>query len=90
MEELLDAAIAPLISAAAAVLVSVINSIYQSNTTRNLIEYKIAQLTKQVEKHNNVIQRTFQLEQKSAVHDEQIKVINHRIQDLEDLEKKTK
>ena len=84
MEGLLDAAIAPLISAAAAVLVSVINSIYQSNTTRNLIEYKIAQLTKQVEKHNNVIERVYQLEKHQEVMDEQIKFANNRIADLED------
>lgn len=84
MESLLDAAIAPLISAAAAVLVSVINSIYQSNTTRNLIEYKIAQLTKQVEKHNNVIERVYQLEKHQEVMDEQIKFANNRIADLED------
>ena len=84
MGDLLDAAIAPLISAAAAVLVSVINSIYQSNTTRNLIEYKIAQLTKQVEKHNNVIERVYNLERHQDVVDEQIKVANHRIKDIED------
>lgn len=90
MENLLGAAVPAIISAAGAVLVCLINSHYQANATRNLIEYKITELTKRVEKHNNVIQRTFQLEQKNAVYEEQIKVINHRIQDLEDLEKNSK
>lgn len=41
-----------------------------------LNNYRIEQLEKKVEKHNDVIQRTFILE-------EQMKVANHRIEDLE-------
>lgn len=41
-----------------------------------LNNYRIEQLEKKVEKHNDVIQRTFVLE-------EQMKVANHRIEDLE-------
>lgn len=48
-----------------------------------IIDIKITDLTKQVEKHNNVIERTYKLEQDSAIHTEQIKVANHRIEDLE-------
>lgn len=48
-----------------------------------IIEIKIDELSKRVEKHNNVIERTYKLEQESAVHTEQIKVANHRIEDLE-------
>lgn len=48
-----------------------------------IIDLKIVDLTKSVEKHNNVIERTYKLEQESAVHTEQIKVANHRIEDLE-------
>lgn len=42
-----------------------------------LTSYRIEQLEKKVEKHNSVIQRTFILE-------EQMKVVNHRISDLEE------
>ena len=38
--------------------------------------YRIEQLEKKVERHNNVIERT-------GVIEEQIKVINHRIEDAE-------
>ena len=48
-----------------------------------LIEYKIEQLTERVEKHNNLIERTYKLEEAAHIHDEQIKVANHRIADLE-------
>lgn len=48
-----------------------------------LLTYRVDQLEKQVAKHNNVIERVYQLEQNKAVFDEQIKVANHRIEDLE-------
>ena len=87
MEEIICSVLPPIISAAGAVLVCVINSNVQSNVTRNMIEYKIAQLTKQVEKHNNVIERVYELEKHQEVVDEKIHVANHRIADLEEVNK---
>ena len=40
-----------------------------------LIELKIDTLSKHVEKHNQVVERTFKLEEQSAVHSEQIKAL---------------
>ena len=48
-----------------------------------LTNYRIEQLEKKVDKHNTVIERTFKLEEAQAVIQEQIKVANHRIGDLE-------
>lgn len=48
-----------------------------------LITYRIEQLEKKVEKHNGVIDRTYKLEERCTLQDEQIKVANHRITDLE-------
>lgn len=42
-----------------------------------VVDEKIAELTREVRKHNNFAERM-------PVVEEQIKVINHRIQDLED------
>lgn len=53
---------------------------------RALMEYKLEELTKRVDKHNNVVERTYSLEQKVVVQEEQIKVANHRISDLEEKE----
>lgn len=64
-------------------VVCIVNNHYQSNATRKMIEYKLDELTKRVDKHNNVIERTYALEQKVAVIDEQMKVANHRIKDAE-------
>ena len=48
-----------------------------------LTSYRIEQLEKKVDKHNQVIDRVYKLEQHEAVTDEEIKVANHRIEDLE-------
>jgi hypothetical protein len=48
-----------------------------------LVVYRIEQLEKKVEKHNNVIERVYELEKKEAIINEEIEVANHRIKDLE-------
>lgn len=48
-----------------------------------LTNYRIEQLEKKQEKYNNLIERTFKLEERIEVSDEKIKVINHRLEDLE-------
>lgn len=48
-----------------------------------LTSYRIEQLEKKVEKHNNLVERVYKLEQHEAVTDEKIAVANHRIEDLE-------
>ena len=52
-------------------------------TSNKLTNYKIDELRKQVEKHNSIVERTYKLEERAAVTEEQIKVANHRIADLE-------
>lgn len=53
-----------------------------------LMSYRIEQLERRVDKHNNVIERVYRLEEKDAIHDEQMRVANHRIADLERREEK--
>ena len=48
-----------------------------------LIAYRLEQLEAKVQAHNNVIERTYRLEQHNEVQDEKIAVANHRIEDLE-------
>lgn len=56
---------------------------FSNKKSQALIAYRIEQLERKVDKHNSVIERTFKLEEAEAVQNEQIKVINHRIEDLE-------
>ena len=60
-----------------------IGSVAGVMTANKLTNYRIEQLEKKVDKHNTVIERTFKLEEAQAVLTEQIKVANHRIEDLE-------
>ncbi len=48
-----------------------------------LTTYRISQLEKKVEQHNNVIHRTYKLEQQCELFSEKFKVANERINDLE-------
>lgn len=48
-----------------------------------LIAYRLELLEEKVGKHNSVVERTFKLEEQTAVIEEKIKVANHRIEDLE-------
>lgn len=79
----MDSIIVGLISGAVTLAVCLINNHYQRVAqevkhaeTISLVEYRLDQLTKQVEKHNQLVERTFVLEEK-------MKVANHRIDDLE-------
>lgn len=52
-----------------------------------LTNYRIGQLEEKVNKHNSLIERTYKLEEQMEIEKERIKVANHRIDDLEDLNK---
>ena len=52
-------------------------------TSNRLTGYRIEQLEMQMKKYNNLIERTFKLEEDTALQEEKIKVANHRIDDLE-------
>lgn len=68
-----------------------INDIHDSITdikaeysrTQAIMELKIDNLEKKQDKHNNLIERTYKLEQDAEVMKEMIKASNHRIEDLE-------
>lgn len=69
-------------------VLSLIGTLIGSYSGIRLIIYRIEQLEKKVEKHNNIIERTFKLEEATAIQAEQIRVANHRIDDLEEVAKK--
>lgn len=71
--------IVALIASGGGLLGSLVGVIASSKVTT----YRIQQLEKKVEKHNTVIERTYKLEETEAVIQEQIRVANHRIADLE-------
>ena len=79
-----------ILSASVTLAVCLINNHYQRleverkhSETLALIEYKISELSERVAKHNQLIERTYKLEQQQTLTDERIKVANHRLDDLE-------
>ena len=61
-------------------LVGTISGIMASS---KLTSYRLAQLEEKVNKHNNLIERTYKLEEELAIQKEKLAVANHRIEDLE-------
>lgn len=72
--------ITALIGLGGSALGSIIGIIANSRVTA----YRLKELEKKVDKHNTVVERTYKVEERLSVIDEEIKVANHRINDLEE------
>lgn len=78
------------ISAGVTLIVCMINSHAQQRKVEKqqekayaLMEYKLDELAKRVDKHNNMVERMYHLEETAILQEEKIKVADHRIEDLE-------
>ena len=74
-----DAVIVSLIGLGGSLMGSLLGILVSSKLT----QYRLEQLEKKVDKHNNVVERMYALEERVALNEEKIKVENHRIEDLE-------
>ena len=63
---------------------TLIGSIFGIIASNKLVVYRIEQLEKKVEKHNNVLERVYTLEKDEALLKEEISVVNDRVKDLEE------
>ena len=63
---------------------TLLGSMMSNNKTQALVIYRLQQLEEKVNKHNNIVERMYKIEEKQMVMDEQIKFANNRITDLED------
>lgn len=79
-----------IVTGGVAIIVCVISGFFQMRSVKEqnsktvaLIDYRLEQLEKKVDKHNSVVERTYKLEELTALQEEKIKVANHRIEDLE-------
>lgn len=72
-----------IIVAVIAFLGTAVGAYYSNQKTTALVIYRLEQLEVKVNKHNNLIERTYKLEEAEAVLKEKIDVANHRIEDLE-------
>ena len=79
----METIIASCITAGITLIICLITNHAQGQKTLALMDFRLTELTKTVEKHNDLVDRTYKLERDTQVHTEQIKVINHRVEDLE-------
>lgn len=64
-------------------VLSLIGTWLSNRKSASLIAYRLSELEKRVEKHNQIVERTYKLEDAAHIIDERVKVANHRIDDLE-------
>lgn len=85
----METIISSVITGTFATVVCVITQIASNSKTRALIEYRLLELEKKQDRlDNELIERAYKLEETAALHEEKIKVANHRIEDLEKRAKK--
>lgn len=48
-----------------------------------LTQYRLKELEKRVDKHNNLIERTYRLEEQAVLQEEKLKAVSGRIEKLE-------
>lgn len=75
----LDAIIVAILS-----MIGTVSGSYISNRkSQALIAYRLEQLESKVNLHNNLIERTYKLEQTTTLQDEKLKETNRRVEALE-------
>lgn len=88
MSETIFVAILSCIGTAAGSIVSILTANRLTNYKIEVVQKEMEELKDETKKHNEVIARTFKLEEKTSVLDEKIRTANHRIDDLESEAKK--
>ena len=71
-----------------ALLGTVLGSVLGIREANRLVSYRLEQLEKKVDRHNQVISRTYVLEQGQAVLEERIRSAEHRMDGLEAAERR--
>lgn len=79
-----------LITGLIAIAVCLINNFFQARQTAKahdktvaLIEYRINELSERVQRHNNLIERTYKLEENTALQEAELKRLNRRLEVVE-------
>lgn len=76
-----------IIVAALALVGTLAGTYFANRKSAALIAYRLEALEKKVQAHNNLVERTYRLEERTELQEEKIKVVNHRLSDLEDFHK---
>lgn len=72
-----------IIVAALALAGTLAGSYFANRRSTALIAYRLEALEKRVQAHNSLVERTYKLEERTELQEEKLRVVNHRLQDLE-------
>ena len=72
-----------MIAAALALVGTLAGTYFANRKSSALIAYRPEAMEKKVQAHNNLVERTYQLEKQTEIQEEKIRAANHRITDLE-------
>ena len=75
--------IVALITGGLALLGTLGGSYLANRKSAALTAYRLEELERKVQAHNNLVERMYQVEERTELQEEKIKVANHRIDDLE-------
>lgn len=59
--------IGAVISGVVSLIVCIITQVTQNKATRDLLEYRLCQLEKKVDRHNNLVERMYRAEENIAI-----------------------
>lgn len=77
-----QAIVVALITGGLSLIGTLCGAYFANRKSSALIAYRLEQLEEKVNKHNNLVERTYKLEERTELQEEKIKVANHRIDDL--------
>ena len=79
----METIISSIITGTFATVVCVITQIASNSKTRALIVYRLMELEKKQDRHNDVIERTYKLEEQTAVQEQKIENLTKRVDSVE-------
>ena len=79
----MDSAWAVIIVGALTLIGTIITVSVGNTSTRKMLSYRMEQVEKKMDKHNCLIERMYKVEERCSIAENEIKVANHRLSDLE-------
>ena len=74
---------AAIVTGVVTLAVCLVNNYFQQSKTRALLEYKLNELTERVNKHHDLVERTYRLEEQVSITNEKVKELTRRLHALE-------
>lgn len=79
----MNSVIATVVVAVISLVGTLCGTYFSNRKSSALMEYRLQQLEDKVNKHNNLIERTYKLEEDSLLHEAELKRVNERLKIVE-------